>query len=382
MKYRIKRLRIDAGYLISALLLVAALIAIASGVIADVWDLNDFVYHRQAGYMMAGLALLHVLLYWHRLSGYVRRRIRRSLSRYRSDNRFGAIRPTEPARPAEIVVLTPRKEPLRYRWSRRGFVGLAAGGVGGWSLSRRLGPPDLPYGSDVGEIYHQWSKPSLLSLLGSVADWGQRPAKFKEYPEAERTMLPEPNDFRGLHTEDAIRQRRSVRSYSDQPLTLDEFSRLMLSTAGITDERGHRAAPSAGALYPIEVYAVINAVDGAAPGLYHYAVREHALDRLRSGDLRGEIVRNALLQGFLGEASVVLVFTAVFQRLRWKYRERTYRYALLETGHLGQNAYLAATSMGLHACAVGAFLDNQLNAMLNIDGQTEAALYLLSVGKP
>lgn len=77
---------------------------------------------------------------------------------------------------------------------------------------------------------------------------------------------------------------------------------------------------------------------------------------------------------------MVLVFTTVFQRLRWRYQERTYRYALLEAGHLGQNVYLTATSMGVEACAVGAFLDDGLNAMLDIDGQQEAALYLLSVG--
>jgi SagB-type dehydrogenase family enzyme len=87
------------------------------------------------------------------------------------------------------------------------------------------------------------------------------------------------------------------------------------------------------------------------------------------------------MQEFLGEANLVLVLTAIFQRLRWKYQERAYRYALLEAGHLGQNVYLAATSMGMGACAVGAFLDDGLNGLLGVDGKDEAALYLLAVGK-
>jgi SagB-type dehydrogenase family enzyme len=87
-----------------------------------------------------------------------------------------------------------------------------------------------------------------------------------------------------------------------------------------------------------------------------------------------------LWQEFLGTASVCLVLSAIFQRTRWRYRERTYRYVLLEAGHVGQNLYLAATGMGLGACAVGAFLDDQLNDLLALDGQEEAVLYLISVG--
>ena len=87
------------------------------------------------------------------------------------------------------------------------------------------------------------------------------------------------------------------------------------------------------------------------------------------------------MQDFLGQANLVLVFTTILQRLRWKYQERSYRYALLEAGHLGQNVYLAGTSMGMGVCAVGAFLDDELNAMLEVDGEDEAAIYMLAVGK-
>jgi SagB-type dehydrogenase family enzyme len=125
---------------------------------------------------------------------------------------------------------------------------------------------------------------------------------------------------------------------------------------------------------------VVHDVTGLEPGLYHYVAREHELERIRSGDLRGAVMAAGLWQEFLGTAGVCFVLSAIFQRTRWRYRERTYRYVLLEAGHVGQNLYLAATGMGLGACAVGAFLDDQINDLLALDGQEEAVLYLISVG--
>jgi SagB-type dehydrogenase family enzyme len=179
-----------------------------------------------------------------------------------------------------------------------------------------------------------------------------------------------------------VEARRSVRDYADAPLTLEELSRLLYAAQGVTEPRfGFRAAPSAGALYPMELYVVVHRVAGLDRGIYHYAVQEHRLELVRSGDFRAEIVAAGIGQDFLGTAGVCLVLTAVFQRTRWRYRERTYRYILLEAGHIGQNIYLAATSMGMGACAVGAFLDDAVNELLGVDGEEEAALYILSVGK-
>jgi SagB-type dehydrogenase family enzyme len=269
--------------------------------------------------------------------------------------------------------------------SRRDFIGLVLGGLGGFALGRFLRPePVLPYGADIGTIYHEWSKPKLLSLFGTIADWGSQPPLYKEYTSAKRISLHHPGDFQGLYTEEAIQSRRSVRKYSNQLMRLDELSRLLYNTGGINAERwGNklRSAPSAGALYPIEVYLVIHRVENLEAGLYHYAVKDHALELLRDDDLRGEIVSHGLMQEFLGQANLVLVFTAILQRLRWKYQERSYRYALIEAGHLGQNVYLSATSMGMGTCAVGAFFDDNLNTMLGVDGEDEAAIYMLSVGK-
>ena len=125
---------------------------------------------------------------------------------------------------------------------------------------------------------------------------------------------------------------------------------------------------------------VASRVDGIEPGLYHYAPADHVLERVRSGTFGGNLVAAALGQEFLGQAPVVLVLAATFQRLRWRYRERAYRYALLEAGHIGQNVYLAAEAAGLGACAVGAFFDDAVNGLLEVDGVGEAALILLPVG--
>lgn len=120
---------------------------------------------------------------------------------------------------------------------------------------------------------------------------------------------------------------------------------------------------------------------GLDPGLYHYAVADHTLEQIRTGDLRAELVRAGIGQEMLGTAQVCFILTAVFGRTRWRYRERAYRYILLEAGHIGQNIYLAATGLGLGASAVGAFLDDAVNRLLGVDGEEEATLYLLSVGR-
>jgi len=159
---------------------------------------------------------------------------------------------------------------------------------------------------------------------------------------------------------------------------------LLYLADGITAHKygiGFRSAPSAGALYPIEIYPVVNRVTGLEPGIYHYNVRDHALELLKGGDYRGQLIRYCLGQEMPGTANVVLILTAIFHRTRWKYRERAYRYVMLEAGHIGQNIYLAATAMGMGACAIGAFLDDPINRLLEVDGVREAVVYLLTVGR-
>jgi len=141
-----------------------------------------------------------------------------------------------------------------------------------------------------------------------------------------------------------------------------------------------RSAPSAGALYPFELYVVANNVEGLTRGLYHYAVREHQLELLRTGDLKAEITNAALKQEMLGEADVSFVLAAVFDRIRHKYGERGFRYVYIEAGHISQNIYLQAVSLSLGSVAVGAFLDNKVNTLIGVDGKNEAVIYLHAVG--
>ncbi|HOT90003.1 MAG TPA: SagB/ThcOx family dehydrogenase [Anaerolineae bacterium] len=371
-----KSLKHDMRYLISVLLLIAATVACFSGWLADVWGINTFIIHTWSGYTMALLALVHTLLEWPRLWAYVRVRLRRRT-------------PLETS-PPPVPVLTPAPAPARSRTTpplitRRELIGVLVGGAIGFAGGWRSSSPQRMQGeTDWGIQYHAWSKPGFSNFLSPILDWGKRPAQYKVYPQAPRLSLPAPGDAQGLSLDEAIRQRRSIRSYAATSISQETLSRLLFYADGINAEQWGtrlRAAPSAGALYPLEIYVVVHRVEGLEAGVYHYAVQDHALMQLRTGDMRDEVMRAGLLQRFLGEANVVLIVTAIFQRLRWKYRERTYRYALLEAGHIGQNIYLAATALGMGACAVGAFDDDALNALVGVDGQEEAAVYMLAVGR-
>ena len=270
--------------------------------------------------------------------------------------------------------------------TRRGFLGGLLSLVGGCAAMRELTWPRAalpePQEADLGLRYHEWSKPGHARYEGPPPDWGTQPPRYKTYPDAPRIALPTPPEEEGGHWMTVVRARRSQRSYRDEPISLAELGQLLFAAQGITYPPGElRAAPSAGALYPIELYASAHRVADLPTGLYHYAVQTHELELVRADDLRGAISAAGLGQGFLGEANVCFVLSAIFQRTRWKYRERTYRYVLLEAGHVAQNLCLAATALGLGACPVGAFFDDDLNALLELDGRDEAALYIVAVGK-
>jgi SagB-type dehydrogenase family enzyme len=378
------RLRHDLDFLTSVALLATGIATSLTGVIADLWDLNDFWYHTISGYLMGGFAIAHVLFNRERLVGYARHRWRM----WRDPQRAAALaRPTRPVprSPVEAEPTNPWGMIGRAVLSRRGLFGLTLGGVAGIALGRGLRPaPPIEAGADVGVIYHQWSKPGILDALGSVANWGQPVSLYKAYPGATVVRLPEPRLDGGLLAAQAIAKRRSTRDYAAVAMTSDELSRLLFLTSGVSADKygnARRTAPSSGALYPIEVYAVVHRVDGIDSGVYHYAYREHALEQVRTGDFRANVVEQAIAQEFLGECGVVLFLTMIMQRMRPKYQDRSYRYGLLEAGHVGENAYLAATSMGLGACGVGAFMDDAINEMLGVDGVEEAAVYMLAAGR-
>jgi SagB-type dehydrogenase family enzyme len=381
------RLRHDLNFISSAGLIVTGLTTGLTGLVADLWDLNDFWYHTVSGYVMGGFALMHVALNWGRMVAYAKFRLRGAATRIASN---GPVRPGVTPRttgPAAVIEPASSLQTLtRATLSRRGLLGLAVGGVGGLLLGRGLRPPPtIAAGSDVGVIYHQWSKPGVIDALGSVANWGQPVELYKAYPGASSIALPAPVLEGGLPAASAMATRRSTRSYSTQPMSLDELSRFMFLTTGVSSDafgNPRRTAPSSGALYPIEVYPIVHNVDGIEPGVYHYAYREHAIELVRAEDMRSRVVEQGLGQEFLGQCGAVLFVTMILQRMRPKYQDRSYRYGLLEAGHVGENAYLAATDMGLGACGIGAFMDDAMNEMIGVDGVEEAVVYMLAVGHP
>ena len=287
----------------------------------------------------------------------------------------------------DVEYLTPPLSPRESvpQAARRSLLVSALAAVGGfalgWLAPRQRGAEPPAETTDLGAFYHQWSKLGHGPALGAAPDWGRQPPRTKTYPAASRVSLPDPSGWQALSLEQAVESRRSVRDYTGEPLTLDDLSRLLHAAQGSTEpRRSLRAAPSAGALYPIELYPLVRDVAGLDPGLYHYAVQEHALEQVQAGDLHGAVMQAGLGQSVLGQAAVCFVLSAIFQRTRFKYRERAYRYVLLEAGHVGQNLCLAATGLGLGACTVGAFDDDDLNELLGLDGQEEAALYIIAVG--
>lgn len=191
---------------------------------------------------------------------------------------------------------------------------------------------------------------------------------------AERIALPPPELDGGAPLSAALARRRSVRAFAPRPLTRSELGQLLWAAQGQTDAReGKRAAPSAGALYPLAVYAA------TAEGLARYVVAAHALERIASRDLRADLAAAALGQHEVAQAPCVLVFTAVPARTTRKYGERGVRYVHIEVGHAAQNVLLAATALGLAAYPVGAFDDARVADLMQL-GRGEMPLYLLPVG--
>ena len=193
-------------------------------------------------------------------------------------------------------------------------------------------------------------------------------------------MLPEPRTTGEISIEEAILHRRSVRRYTEEAITLNDLSQLFWAAQGITSEEGFRTAPSAGALYPLEVYVVAGGVDGLSDGVYRYRAEGHTLQRICDGDLRENLSECALKQTQITDAAVDIVFAAVFERSTAKYGERGVRYAYIEAGHAAQNVYLQAGALGLGVCAVGAFYEQEVSELLALSDD-ETPIYILTIGK-
>jgi SagB-type dehydrogenase family enzyme len=224
-----------------------------------------------------------------------------------------------------------------------------------------------------------WAFSAVLPLkANSVWALGKKPFKKKE-----KVMTLDPPFHDGaVSLEKAIKQRRTVRSYGKIPIKRQQFSQILWSAQGITEDRGFkRAAPSGGALYPADVYAVVGdkCVEDLVAGVYHYEPKHHSVTKVAEGDRKNDLAMASLSQMWMAEAPVLFVITAEYRRITMKYGDRGIRYALMEIGHISQNILLQCQTLGLSAGIVGAFEDGKVARLTGVYKNHEP-LIILPVG--
>jgi SagB-type dehydrogenase family enzyme len=210
---------------------------------------------------------------------------------------------------------------------------------------------------------------------------------IEEPPAGDLIMLPEPDreTVSELDLSEAVELRESIREYAGEQLTLLELSYLLWCTAGIKwvfPGGAFRTVPSAGCCHAIDTYLAIFNVEGVKTGLYRYIAMEHTLEVLPIyPDLQEDLVAACLDQPSVKRAAVVFLWAAEAYRMTWKYGERGYRNLFLDAGHICQNLYLSVQAIDCGCCAIGAFQDQEINEMINLDGIEKFVLYMATVGK-
>ncbi len=207
---------------------------------------------------------------------------------------------------------------------------------------------------------------------------------FKKYPAAEKIQLPRTWELDEARITPLLQERRSLRRFLMEPLTMEELAFMLWSSQGITAKAGNysfRTAPSGGALYPVETYLSANLVEDLDPGLYHFDVEGFALDRISDRDSAESVAAACMNQRFMAQSAVTFLWTAVYRRCMSKYGNRGMRYLLIDSGHICQNLLLAAEATGCGGCPVAAFYDDEVNTLLQLDSKEETIIYSAAVGK-
>lgn len=232
---------------------------------------------------------------------------------------------------------------------------------------------------------------SFIVMMGfkGIEQSNMNNSKAVYNPQSEFIKLPEPKFNSNYSVEEALLNRRSVREFSEEALSLDEISQILWAAYGITEERSHpaflrgglRTAPSAGALYPLDIYLVAGYVKNLPAGIYKYIADGHKLELHASGDFREELAMAALKQDFVMDAPATLFYSAIFSRTTQKYGDRgKERYVCMDLGHSAENVYLQCASLGLGTCAIGAFTDDMISSVMMLSNK-EVPLYLMPIGK-
>ncbi len=240
---------------------------------------------------------------------------------------------------------------------------------------------------DVAELFHENSK---ITPFDNGESLGSLPPALEPGVSVRRVSLPRSGLSSAMPLEDAIVRRASARAFNGaSALPLDTLSRLLGLSCGFTAAAGpeaggafefHRAAPSAGAIFPIEAYPVVLRVQGCAAGVYRYEPGDHSLTLLRPGFFGHHLARWTLYQPYLAAASAIVVLAGMSDRVRPRYGERGYRYMLLEAGHIAQNFSLLCAAYGLGSLCIGGFVDAAVSRLVGLNEITEIPLYLTAAG--
>jgi len=209
----------------------------------------------------------------------------------------------------------------------------------------------------------------IFSFISVISFYGQE-NMFK---------LPQPRKDSSFSVERAIYSRRSVREYQDKDLKLEDVSQLLWAAQGITSPYGLRSAPSAGALYPVEIYLVATKVEKLQPGVYKYIPLTHSLRQVLQRDVRKELCNAALGQSCVLDASATIIISVVFERVTRKYGQRGIQYTYFEAGCVAENIHLQAESLGIGTVVVGAFYDEKVKQALAMD-TNETPVALMPIG--
>lgn len=214
-------------------------------------------------------------------------------------------------------------------------------------------------------------------------------------PESQLIALPAPRYDSQFSLEKALKARQSVREYQEVPLALAEISQILWAAQGFTRERkdpparwnpkyewqgGLRTAPSAGALYPMEIYLLAGKVDGLPGGVYKYVPKNHALIRVTEADKRKELCLAALKQPQIEKAPAVVLMAGVYERTSYKYGDRAERYVHMEAGSIAENIYLQATALGIGTVLIGAFNDEEVKKVMALPAD-ESPLVIMPLGR-
>jgi SagB-type dehydrogenase family enzyme len=193
-------------------------------------------------------------------------------------------------------------------------------------------------------------------------------------------LLPPPKTRSRFSLERALFVRRSIREYTREPLTLPELSQLLWSCQGITSAEGFRTTPSAGAVFPLEIYAVVSRVEGLPAGVYHYlpGQKKHSIECIKRGSLGKQLFELSTQQDFIHRVAVNLVIATVTSRMEKQYGEAALRFVLMEMGHAAQNVHLQAEALGLGSVAVGYLQEAKVRELLGIQAEP---LYMVSIGR-